>query len=104
MGFQTRRSSTQVPPRKRRGRPFGAIGPTTASRMDFAAPFLMNCGVAATVGKGTRSEEVRKACIDNGGVYFVAVGGAAALYRVDAHAVSGAHASGISCAQRVASD
>ena len=33
------------------GRPFGAIGPTTASRMDFAAPFLMNCGVAATVGK-----------------------------------------------------
>ena len=46
--------------------------------MDFAAPFLMNCGVAATVGKGTRSEEVRKACVDNGGVYFVAVGGAAA--------------------------
>lgn len=52
------------------GRPFGAIGPTTASRMDFAAPHLMDCGIAATVGKGTRSEAVRQACIDNQGVYF----------------------------------
>lgn len=60
------------------GRPFGAIGPTTASRMDFAAPHLMDCGLAGTVGKGTRSEEVRQACIRNGAVYFVAVGGAAA--------------------------
>lgn len=60
------------------GRPFGAIGPTTASRMDFAAPHLMDCGIVATVGKGTRSEAVRQACIDNQGVYFVAVGGAAA--------------------------
>lgn len=60
------------------GRPFGAIGPTTASRMDFAAPYLMDCGVAATVGKGTRSEAVREACMRTGGVYFVAVGGAAA--------------------------
>ena len=60
-------------------RPFGAIGPTTASRMDFAAPRLMDCGLAATVGKGHRSEAVRQACIDNGAVYFVAVGGAAAF-------------------------
>lgn len=60
------------------GRPFGAIGPTTASRMDFAAPHLMDCGVVATVGKGTRSEAVRQACMRNSGVYFVAVGGAAA--------------------------
>ena len=61
------------------GRPFGAIGPTTASRMDFAAPRLMDCGLAATVGKGHRSEAVHQACIDNGAVYFVAVGGAAAF-------------------------
>lgn len=61
------------------GRPFGAIGPTTASRMDFAAPHLMDCGLAATVGKGHRSEAVRQACIDNSAVYFVAVGGAAAF-------------------------
>ena len=60
------------------GRPFGAIGPTTASRMDFAAPLLHDRGIAATIGKGVRSEAVREACIRNGAVYFVAVGGAAA--------------------------
>ena len=60
------------------GRPFGAIGPTTASRMDFAAPRLHDAGVAATIGKGVRSQEVKDACVRNGAVYFVAVGGAAA--------------------------
>ncbi len=59
-------------------RPFGAIGPTTASRMDFAAPLLYDRGLAATVGKGVRSEAVRDACVRNGAVYFVTVGGAAA--------------------------
>lgn len=59
-------------------RPFGAIGPTTASRMDFAAPLLYDRGLAATVGKGVRSAEVRDACVRNGAVYFVTVGGAAA--------------------------
>ncbi len=60
------------------GRPFGAIGPTTASRMDFAAPRLYDAGVAATVGKGVRSQAVIDACVRNKAVYFVAVGGAAA--------------------------
>lgn len=60
------------------GRPFGAIGPTTASRMDFAAPRLHRAGVVASIGKGHRSQEVRQACIDTGSVYFVAVGGVAA--------------------------
>ena len=60
------------------GRPFGAIGPTTASRMDFAAPALYRAGVAATVGKGRRGREVREACRETGSVYFVACGGAAA--------------------------
>lgn len=60
------------------GRPFGAVGPTTASRMDFAAPELYRRGVAATVGKGKRSEAVHQACRDCGAVYFVATGGAAA--------------------------
>lgn len=60
------------------GRPFGAIGPTTASRMDFAAPLLHDRGIAATIGKGVRSKAVREACVRNGAVYFVAVGGAAA--------------------------
>ncbi len=61
------------------GRPFGAIGPTTASRMDFAAPELYKRGLVATIGKGGRSEEVRQACIDYSSIYFVATGGAAAL-------------------------
>lgn len=60
------------------GRPFGAIGPTTASRMDFAAPRLHDAGIVATVGKGTRSQAVKDACVRNGAVYFVTVGGAAA--------------------------
>ncbi|MFQ9179928.1 MAG: fumarate hydratase C-terminal domain-containing protein [Eggerthella lenta] len=51
---------------------------TTASRMDFAAPALHRAGVAATVGKGRRSSEVRDACRATGSVYFVACGGAAA--------------------------
>ena len=60
------------------GRPVGAICPTTASRMDFAAPRLHDAGIAATVGKGTRSQAVKDACVRNGAVYFVTVGGAAA--------------------------
>lgn len=61
------------------GRPFGAVGPTTASRMDFAAPALHRAGVAATVGKGVRSQAVIDACVETGSVYFIATGGAAAL-------------------------
>ena len=60
------------------GRPYGAVGPTTASRMDFAAPALHRAGIAATVGKGRRSAEVCDACAATGSVYFVACGGAAA--------------------------
>ncbi len=59
--------------------PFGAIGPTTASRMDFAAPELYEAGIVATIGKGKRSEAVRQACMDCGSVYLAAVGGVAAL-------------------------
>lgn len=60
------------------GRPFGAIGPTTAGRMDFAAPRLYDAGIVATIGKGVRSQAVKDACVRNGAVYFVTVGGAAA--------------------------
>ena len=61
------------------GKPFGAVGPTTASRMDFAAPELYRAGIKATLGKGERSREVYEACVDTHSVYFAAVGGAAAL-------------------------
>ena len=33
------------------GRPLGSVGPTTASRMDFATPELMDAGLAACIGK-----------------------------------------------------
>lgn len=61
------------------GRPSGALGPTTAKRMDRATPALLKAGIVATIGKGPRSAEVRRACAEQGAVYFAAVGGAAAL-------------------------
>ena len=61
------------------GRPVGAVGPTTAKRMDAWTPALLDAGIAATIGKGARSATVRRACADNGAVYLAAVGGAAAL-------------------------
>lgn len=61
------------------GRPFGAVGPTTASRMDFATPALFKAGIVAAIGKGMRGEQIRQACMDEHCVYLAAVGGAAAL-------------------------
>jgi fumarate hydratase class I/fumarate hydratase subunit beta len=61
------------------GRPAGAIGPTTAKRMDAWTPRLLRAGVVATIGKGVRSAEVVSACTETGSVYFAALGGAAAL-------------------------
>ncbi len=61
------------------GRPVGAIGPTTAQRMDAFTPRLLDAGIVATIGKGSRAEEVREACVRTGSVYFAAVGGCAAL-------------------------
>ena len=63
----------------REGRPIGSAGPTTASRMDKYAPALLDLGLTGMIGKGKRSEEVKKAIIRNGAVYFAAVGGAGAL-------------------------
>lgn len=67
-----------TPERSQAERPFGAAGPTTSSRMDFATPLLYDKGIVATIGKGVRSEEVHEACVRNGAIYFVTVGGAAA--------------------------
>ena len=61
------------------GRPLGSVGPTTASRMDFATPQLMDAGIVACIGKGKRNQAVIDACVRNGAVYFAAVGGIAAL-------------------------
>lgn len=61
------------------GRPAGAVGPTTAKRMDAWTPALLAAGIVATIGKGPRSGAVAEAVRETGSVYFVAVGGAAAL-------------------------
>ncbi|MDR0347188.1 MAG: FumA C-terminus/TtdB family hydratase beta subunit [Coriobacteriales bacterium] len=61
------------------GRPFGAIGPTTASRMDFATPQLLRAGITLMLGKGRRSPAVVDACAETGSVYLATTGGAAAL-------------------------
>ena len=61
------------------GRPIGAAGPTTSYRMDTYAPRLYSLGLKATIGKGKRSDEVKKAMQDYTAVYFGATGGAGAL-------------------------
>lgn len=55
----------------------GSVGPTTASRMDKYASILYEKGVLATIGKGERSEEVKKTMQKVGGLYFTAIGGIA---------------------------
>ena len=62
----------------RRDGSFGACGPTTSSRMDVFTPVLLKAGVAAMIGKGRRSPEVKKAIKKYKAVYFLAVGGAGA--------------------------
>lgn len=61
------------------GRPAGALGPTTARRMDAATPALLRSGIVAVIGKGDRSTEAREAFAETRSVYLAAVGGAAAL-------------------------
>ncbi len=61
------------------GRPIGSCGPTTSSRMDGFAPKLIDLGVAATIGKGNRSDGVVEAMKRNGAIYLCAIGGAGAI-------------------------
>jgi fumarate hydratase subunit beta len=63
----------------RPGRPIGAMGPTTAMRMDPFTPRLLQAGLKATMGKGNRGPEVREALKRHRAVYFAAVGGAGAM-------------------------
>ena len=63
----------------REGKVIGSAGPTTSGRMDRYAPRLLDMGQTGMIGKGRRTEKVREAIINNGAVYFAAVGGAGAL-------------------------
>ena len=61
------------------GNVIGSAGPTTSYRMDAYAPRLMNLGLKGMIGKGARNKEVIDSIVRNNGVYFGAIGGAAAL-------------------------
>ena len=63
----------------RPGRPMGAGGPTTASRMDPYSPRLIALGLKAMIGKGVRSQAVRDAMCEHGAVFLGGIGGAGAL-------------------------
>jgi len=61
------------------GRIIGSAGPTTSGRMDAYSPSLLERGLKGMIGKGDRSPEVIRAMMENGAVYFGAIGGAGAL-------------------------
>ncbi|MCD4669072.1 MAG: FumA C-terminus/TtdB family hydratase beta subunit [Actinomycetia bacterium] len=63
-----------TPPGKRSG----SIGPTTAARMDAVTEPLLARGVRAMIGKGKRSETLKKMCPEYGSVYLISIGGIAA--------------------------
>lgn len=61
------------------GNVIGAAGPTTSYRMDPYAPSLLDIGLKGMIGKGVRDKAVIDSIKRNKGVYFAAIGGAAAL-------------------------
>ena len=66
---------TKTPP----GKIIGSCGPTTSSRMDEFTPPLLKRGLAAMIGKGSRSEEVKRAIKKYKAVYFLTYAGCGAL-------------------------
>jgi len=67
------------PTKPRPGSVVGSCGPTTAGRMDKMTVPLLKAGLKGMIGKGRRSEEVRRAIRKYGAVYFLATGGVGAL-------------------------
>lgn len=63
----------------RPGDVIGSAGPTTAGRVDSYTIPLLRQGLKGMIGKGKRTSEIRQALVNFRAVYFVAVGGAAAL-------------------------
>ena len=58
----------------------GSCGPTTSKRMDIYTEPLLKLGLACMIGKGGRSERVCEAIEKYGAAYFLAIGGAGAIY------------------------
>ena len=63
----------------RPGKVIGPAGPTTSSRMDPYAIYLMEAGIRGMIGKGLRGQKVKDAIKKYKAVYFAATGGVAAL-------------------------
>ena len=61
------------------GNVIGSAGPTTSGRMDKYTPKLLEMGLKGMIGKGYRSNEVKKAIVEYKAIYFAAVGGSVAL-------------------------
>ncbi|MCK5152910.1 MAG: fumarate hydratase C-terminal domain-containing protein, partial [Spirochaetales bacterium] len=57
----------------------GSAGPTTSYRMDKFVLTMFKTGMLGMIGKGPRSEEIRKLITSKCGIYFSATGGAGAL-------------------------
>jgi len=62
-----------------KGKIIGSCGPTTSSRMDEFSPALLKAGLAAMIGKGRRSKEVKRAISKYHAVYFLTYAGCGAL-------------------------
>lgn len=63
----------------RPGKVIGSAGPTTSGRMNPYAPKILSVGSKGMIGKGEMNKGVAEALKKHKGVYFAAVGGAAAL-------------------------
>ena len=63
----------------RPGDVIGPLSPTTSLRMDRFVEGMFALGMTAMIGKGIRSAEVTALCKRYGGIYFLGIGGAAAL-------------------------
>ena len=61
------------------GQAIGSAGPTSSYRMDFYTPVLLEQGSLISIGKGPRSDSIKKDLIKYGGLYLSAIGGTAAL-------------------------
>jgi len=60
------------------GKKSGSIGPTTSARMDTITEPLLTRGMRAMIGKGRRSEPLKKMCPEYGSVYLISIGGISA--------------------------
>ncbi len=56
-----------------------SVGPTTSYRMDKLTKPLLQQGVKAFIGKGKRADYIANDLKEFGAVYFIAIGGIAAL-------------------------